>query len=139
MMAQRKFAANLLLATLLLCVPTLANSAPEVLAYYEITAEVEGNSTVIRTSKPVEFGTPITHEFGEYQIHMVFEPSEASDFILTFSLNAITPTTNALVYTMLSDSFQGQINSGRISGQSAFTIAEGEIDISIVLRLTRIQ
>ncbi len=112
--------------------------AAELLAFYEVSAEVNGNSTVVRTSKPVEFGVPVTHEFGEYQIHMVFEPAEEKQFTVAASLNSIRPSTNELVYTMFSDSFEGQISSSQQFGQSTFTIEEGNINVSIVLRLTEL-
>jgi hypothetical protein len=109
------------------------------LAFYEISAEVNGSSSQIRTSKPIEFGKPITHEFGEYQLSMLFEPAESDEFTLAASLNAIVPSTNAIVYTMLSESFVGKISTPRSFGQSEFTIEEGEISISIVLRLPVIE
>ncbi|MFT7471711.1 MAG: hypothetical protein ACI8XU_001607 [Kiritimatiellia bacterium] len=65
----------------------------------------------IRTSKPIEFGKPITHEFGEYQLSMLFEPAQSDEFTLAASLNAIAPSTNAIVYTMLSESFIGKIST----------------------------
>lgn len=115
-----------------------AVDAAAMLAFYEIKAEVNGNSSVIRTSKPVEFGTAITHEFGEYQLSMLFELAEADQFTLTASLNSIAPSTNSIIYTVLSESFSGQISTAQNFGQSAYTIEENEISISITLSLSQI-
>ena len=116
-----------------------ATDSTAMLAFYEISAKVNGSSSLIRTSKPIEFGKPITHEFGEYQLAMLFEPTELEDFTLAASLNAITPSTNAIIYTMLSESFIGKISTPESFSQSEFTIDEGEISISIVLRLSQIE
>ena len=114
------------------------NAAAELLAFYEISAEVNGSSSVIRTSKPIEFGTPVTHEFGEYQIHMVFAPAEEKQFTVATSLNAIRPTNNEVVYTLVSDVFEGKISTQQEFGQSSLTIEEEPVSISIVLRLSEI-
>jgi len=116
-----------------------ATDSTAMLAFYEISAEVNGSSSLIRTSKPIEFGKPVTHEFGEYQLSMLFEPTESEKFTLAVSLNAIAPSTNAIVTTMLSESFIGKISTPGSFGQSEFTIEEGEISISIVLRLSVIE
>lgn len=109
------------------------------LAFYEIDAEVNGNRSLIRTSKPVEFGMPITHEFGEYQIAMLIEPAASKHFTLEASLNSISPSTNTIIYTMLSESFSGKISTSKAFGQSEYTIQENGISISIVLRLSQIE
>ena len=70
---------------------------------------------------------------------MLFEPTEADEFTLAASLNPIAPSTNAIVATMLSESLVGKISTPRPFGQSEFTIEEGEISISIVLRLSVIE
>ena len=116
-----------------------ATDSTAMLAFYEISAEVNWSSSQVRTSKPIEFGKPLTHEFGEYQLSMLFEPTEADEFTLAASLNAIALSTNAIVYTMLSESLVGKISTPRSFGQSEFTIEEGEISISIVLRLSVIE
>jgi len=105
-------------------ISTSIAAAPDsttMLAFYEISAEVNGSSSLIRTSKSIEFGKPITHEFGEYQLSILFKPTETGEFTLAASLNPIAPSTNAIVATMLSESFIG------------------EISISIVLRLSVIE
>ena len=38
------------------------NDSTAMRAFYE----VNGSSCLIRTSKPIEFGKPITHDFGKY-------------------------------------------------------------------------
>ena len=116
-----------------------ATDSTAMLALYEISAEVNASSSQIWTSTPIEFGKPITYEFGEYQLSMLFEPTEADEFTLAASLNAIALSTNAIVYTMLSESLVGKISTPRSFGQSEFTIEEGEISISIVLRLSVIE
>ena len=70
---------------------------------------------------------------------MLFEPTEADEFTLAASFNAIALSTNAIVYMMLSESLVGKISTPRSFGQSEFTIEEGEISISIVLRLSVIE
>lgn len=87
----------------------------------------------------VVLGKENNYEFGEYQLSMLFEPTEADEFTLAASLNAIALSTNAIVYTMLSESLVGKISTPRSFGQSEFTIEEGEISISIVLRLSVIE
>ena len=121
--------------------PLSIEAAPleRMLAFYEIKAEVQGNSSVARTSKPVEFGTPISHEFGEYQLSMLFSPAETDNFTLEASLNSIVPSTKAIVYTMLSESFTGQISSPGKFSQSEFTLNENGVSISIVIRLSLIE
>lgn len=116
-----------------------ATDSTAMLAFYEISAEVNGSSSLIRTSKPIEFGKPVTHEFGEYQLSMLFVLAQLDEFTLEASLNAIAPSTNEIVYTMLSESFIGKISTPESFGQSEFTIEEGEISISIVLRLSIIE
>lgn len=116
----------------------IAASNETLRVFYEISAEVEGNSSLIRTSKNVAFGTPVNHEFGEYQLSLLFEPGEPEHYTLKTSLNAISPTTKSIVYTMLSESFSGRISSQSDFSQSEFTIEESGINISIVLRLSRV-
>ena len=67
------------------------------------------------------------------------EPVESDKFTLAASLNAISPTSNTVVYTMLSESFEGQISTPTVFGQSEYTIEENEISISIVLRLSQVE
>lgn len=114
-----------------------AADSPAMLAFYEISADVNGNRSLVRTSKPVEFGTPINHEFGEYQLSLVFEPAESDQFTLAATLNSISPSSSTLNYTMLRESFSGLISTADTFGQSEFTIEEDEISISIVLRLSQ--
>lgn len=109
------------------------------LAFYEISADVNGNRSLVRTSKPVKFGAPIEHEFGEYQLSFVFEAAESDQFTLAATLNSISPASSALKYTMLTESFSGQISTKDAFAQSAFTIEQDEISISIVLRLSEIE
>lgn len=109
------------------------------LTFYEISADVNGNRSLVRTSKPVEFGTPLEHDFGEYQLSLVFDLSESDQFTLVAALNSITPLSGALNYTILTESFSGQISTAEAFAQSEFTIEQDEISISIVLRLIEIE
>ena len=66
---------------------------------------------------------------------MLFEPMEIDEFTLVASLNyVIIPFTNAIMYTLLPE-----ISTPRSFGQSDFTIKEGEISVSVVLRLSIIE
>jgi len=66
---------------------------------------------------------------------MLFEPMEIDEFTLVASLNyGIIPFTNAIMYTLLPE-----ISTTRSFGQSDFTIEEGEISVSVVLRLSIIE
>lgn len=105
--------------------------------FYEIKAAVDGNTNVARTSKRVEFGTAMTHEFGEYQLSLLFEAAEPQHYVLTATLNSIVPSSKQLNFTILSEKFEGRISTPQEFSQSEFSIKEGVVDLSIVLRLFR--
>lgn len=133
-----KFVMKIVLAAIF-STSSVAAEPATMLAFYEISADVNGNRSLVRTSKPVEFGVPIKHKFGEYQLSFVFELAESDQFTLAATLNSISPASSALKYTMLTESFSGQISTKDAFAQSAFTIEQDDISISIALRLSAIE
>lgn len=116
-------------------------SAENLRAYYEIKAEfASGNSSSARTSTTVVFGTPIIHEFGDYQLSLLFEPNqdEPGQYSLEISLKFVPRARNSISSTVVSRSFAGRISNQLDFSQSEFTIDEAGTNLSIVIRLSEV-
>ena len=111
-------------------------------AYYEYKIEVAGNISTSRTSSKVVFGTPVKHEFGKYQLSLLFEPTEegAGEYMLEISLNLLplSATQNIIGQSIVTSSFTGRVATQSDFSQSEFNIDEGGVSLSLVIRLSEI-
>lgn len=125
--------------TLIILLGTQAVQAAEesYKAFYGIEANVGLHSSVIRTSSVITFGTAINHQFGEYQLSLLFEADETEQYTLVVSLNLHSQGSSIIGTTILRDVFTGRVSTRDDVSQSVFTIDEENLDISIAVRLSK--